>query len=96
MSKSSPNPRSFISLWGLAAYHSWRAYGDAGSLDYAQVAWRQLHVYMVQPADSASGSQVTRNVPIETTCNGGVCVSLACGTLLIPFDQPRQQVACFT
>lgn len=60
------------SIWGLAAIKAYSAYRDPTALHYAQSAWVQILAYMVTPEEAAAGRHPMRNVPISTTCNGGM------------------------
>ena len=56
--------------WGVASINAYRAYGDPSLIKYAESMWEQGSVYMITPEDAAAGKHPTRNVSIQSTCNG--------------------------
>ncbi|KAI0029388.1 hypothetical protein K488DRAFT_88780 [Vararia minispora EC-137] len=57
-------------IWGVVAYYAFHTYGNASSLQTAKNIWDEVSPFMVTPEQAANGSHPSRNVPIQSTCNG--------------------------
>lgn len=58
-------------MWGLAAIHSHRAYGDRFFLDDAQIIWEQYTPWMITTQNAEDGSHPLKTVHFPPQCNGG-------------------------
>ncbi|KZV69503.1 hypothetical protein PENSPDRAFT_482316 [Peniophora sp. CONT] len=55
-------------MWGLAAFHSYRAYNDSDLLEIATSIWSSMQEYVVTAQDVNSGTPSKRNGTLPTNC----------------------------